>query len=584
MVHGDLASLDAVGQLEAVLSDIAALERRLQEVPLWRPADILLKQAAEARRLIAGMQARLSRRLVVTIVGPSGSGKSTLLNALAGVDELSTTGHERPTTRQPVALSKDIESVRQVLGPLVDQGLQVRTSPAAESLEHLVLVDTPDTDSTARDAHLAVLLRAIELSDVLICMFDAQNPKRRDHADFMAPLVRHFHGASLVAVLNKCDRLDAGELTGGILPDFESYLQSAWEFRPGEVLLVSARRHLQQPGWDSQAVPLHALDQFDRLRELVFAAFNQPGVGQDKRVANAGRIRDYLAAQALAAAQQDRQVLGIVTQDMRTAEEAALQAAMVTLRADDRRRILGVQVRFYQALAQRWLGPVGWLVAVWSRLTVFGGGLAALLRFGNPISQLWGAISTWRRYKQSRSALEALSDRTRVDTALAAFHKTMLLHWPDIAERLIKARFDPQVRNAPLAENERMAIELETLWSDRLDAEIERRASALSRFSMQFFFNLPTLALMGYVGWLTLAGFLRSDYLSGDFFLHALLTMVIVLLLSFFLLQVVIRLGAGGERIQREAFRHVERALAEQPLASAPELSEQIGRILELNT
>jgi hypothetical protein len=104
MVHGDLAALDGVGQLEAVLGDIAALERRLQSVPLWRPAGILLKQVDEGRRLIAGMQARLSRRLVVTIVGPSGSGKSTLLNALAGVDELSATGHDRPTTRQPIAL------------------------------------------------------------------------------------------------------------------------------------------------------------------------------------------------------------------------------------------------------------------------------------------------------------------------------------------------------------------------------------------------------------------------------------------------------------------------------------------------
>jgi energy-coupling factor transporter ATP-binding protein EcfA2 len=584
MVHGDLAALDGVGQLEAVLGDIAALERRLQSVPLWRPAGILLKQVDEGRRLIAGMQARLSRRLVVTIVGPSGSGKSTLLNALAGVDELSATGHDRPTTRQPIALANDVETVRQLLGPLVDQGLQIRTSPAAEILEHLVLVDTPDTDSMARQTHLAVLLRAIELSDVLICMFDAQNPKRRDHADFMVPLVRHFHGASLVAVLNKCDRLDAGELTTGVLPDFESYLQSAWDPRPEEVLLVSARRHLKQPAWDPQADPLHGLDQFDRLRELVFAAFNQPGFGQDRRVANAGRIRDYLVAQARAAAQQDQPLLARAAQEMKTAEEVALQAAMVTLRADDRRRILGVQVRFYQALAQRWLGPVGWLVAVWARLTVFGSGLAALLRFGNPLGQLWGAISTWRRYKQSRSALEALSDRTRVDTALAAFRKTMLLHWPDIAERLIRARFDPQVRHAPLAENERMAIELETLWSDRLDAEIERRAGALSRFGIQLFFNLPTLVLMGYVGWLTLAGFLLSNYLSGDFFLHALLTMVIVLLLSFFLLQIVVRLGAGGERIQREAFRHVERALAEQPLASSPELSGQIGYILELNS
>ncbi len=582
MLRGDLSALDAVGELEALLDDLAALERRLERVPLWRPAAVLLKQTAEARRLITAMQSRLDRRLVGTIVGPSGSGKSTLLNALAGVDDLSATGHERPTTRTPIALCNDPETVRQVLGPLIDQGIQVRTSAAAENLEHMVLVDTPDTDSTARDAHLEVLLRVIELSDVLICMFDAQNPKRRDHADFMAPLVQHFHGASLVAVLNKCDRLDADELTTSILPDFENYLQNAWESRPAEVLLVSARRHLKKPEWDARAVPLHSLDQFDRLREMIFAGFKQSGFGQDRRVANARRIRDYLLERTRAAAHQDREMLSAAAQRIKSAEQEALQAAMATLQVDDRRQVLGVQVRFYQALSQRWIGPVGWLVAVWARLTVFGSGLAALLRFGNPVGQIWGAISTWQRYRKSRSALEALSDRTHVDTALGAFRRTLLIHWPAIAEDLISARFDPLVRSAPVDGNERMAIQLETLWTDRLDAEIERRAGTLSRLGLQLLFNLPVVGLMGYVGWLTLAGFFQSRYLSGDFFLHALLTIVIILLLFFFLLQVLVRLSAGGGRIQRHAFQQVERALAEQPLVSAPEVSEQVRLVMEL--
>ncbi len=581
MMRGELAALDAVGEIEAVLNDVAALERRLAEVPLWRPAAVLLKQAAEARRLIADMQSRPDKRLVVTIVGPSGAGKSTLLNALAGVDDLSATGHERPTTRSPIALSNDPESVREVLGPLVDQGLQVRVSAAARNLEHLVLVDTPDTDSTAREAHLQILLRAIDLSDVLICMFDAQNPKRRDHADFMAPLVRRFHGASLVAVLNKCDRIDADELTATILPDFEEYLRNAWQPQPSEVLLISARRHLQQPGWDSQAVPLHGLDQFERLREMVFAAFKRPGFVQDRRIANARRIRDYLLEKTRAAARQDREMLAAAAQKMKSAEQAALQSAMAVLQTDDRRQVLGVQVRFYQALAQRWLGPVGWLVAIWARLTVFGSGLAALLRLGNPVAQIWGAVSTWQRYRRSRSALEALGDRTRVDTALSVFRKSLLVHWPDIAEALIRARFDPEVRKAPLAENERMASELETIWIDRLDAEIERRAAGLSRVGLQLLFNLPVVVLMAYVGWLTLAGFFESRYLSADFFLHALLTIVIVMMLLFFLLQVLIRLSAGGGRIQRQAFQQVERTLAEQPLTSAPQLSEQVQRVMD---
>ena len=42
-------------------------------------------------------------------------------------------------------------------------------------------------------------------------------------------------------------------------------------------------------------------------------------------------------------------------------------------------------------------------------------GLAALMRFGNPLRQLWGLVSSWRRYKESRSALEMLNDPSRAD-------------------------------------------------------------------------------------------------------------------------------------------------------------------------
>ena len=52
-----------------------------------------------------------------------------------------------------------------------------------------LLVDTPDTDSVASPAHHQLLHQVVARSDVLICVFDAQNPKRRDHIDFMAPLV-----------------------------------------------------------------------------------------------------------------------------------------------------------------------------------------------------------------------------------------------------------------------------------------------------------------------------------------------------------------------------------------------------------
>jgi GTPase SAR1 family protein len=582
MVDRQLAALQTVGLIAAEQNALEKLDKQLGQIPLWQPAAVLHRQVVEGRRLIDRIQSRLDRRLVVTLIGPSGAGKSTLLNALAGVDDLSPMGIQRPTTQSPMVLSNDPAAVAQLLEGIAGPDIRVQASPKAETLDHAILVDTPDTDSLAREDHLKVILPLVERSDVLLCVFDAQNPKRRDHADFMAPLVRRFHGASLIVVVNKCDRLEADELTRVVGPDFEKYLQGAWETQPEVILLISARSHLRDPRWDPQAGPRHALDQFDQLRTLVQATFGQAGFGQDRRVANARRIREFIETQAFQAARQDRISLQQAQSKLAAAGRKAMQQALSGLRRDNRRQLFGVNVRLYQALAQRWLGPVGWLVAIWSRLVVFGSGLAALVRFGNPIHQIWGLISSWRRFKESRQALKALEGDTQVDLALQAFQKVVLLQWPDIAELLISGRFGPDVRRLDLAENRQVSQDLETLWADRLEEQIQAVAKSLSHYLLQLLFNLPSLLLMAYVGWLTLQDFFRHQYLTSDFFLHALLTLALVLLLSFFLLQALVRLAIGRERIQRRAFTLVEQALEGHPLSMSRTVDRQIDEVLAL--
>lgn len=582
MIAHQLSTLQAVGELEAVTRDLTVLQARLEGLELWQPAHGLARQAQEVRNMMAAMQARIDQRLVVTLIGPSGAGKSTLLNALAGVDNLSAMGLQRPTTRRLVVLANDPEAGRRLLDSADSDQVLVHSSPAAEALAHLILVDTPDTDTTQRDSHLELLEKVVERSDVLLCVFDAQNPKRRDHADFMAPLVQRFNGASLVAVLNKCDRLDADELQEIIVPDFKVYLQQAWPMQPQALFLISARRHLQKPQWDSQAGPRHALDQFQALRELIFATFNQAGFGPDRRVANARQLLTFVRQQVGQEAGRDRPVLLEARQKIAAAEQAALARALEQLRADDSRQILGVNVRLYQALAQRWLGPVGWLVMIWSRLTIFGSGLAALVRFGNPLAQIWGLVSSWRKFKESRDALAALTDHSRVDKSLQAFGREWRIHWPDIGELLVKGRFDPTVRRLNVDDQEQMGRQLDQLWSETLDTEIQRSASGLSRPLLQLVFNLPSLGLFLYVGWLTMVGFFTEKYLSTDFFLHALLTMIIVLLLSFFVLQVVVRLATGRDRIQRLVFLAVEKTLADHPPLFGRSVADQAGRVVDL--
>jgi len=222
------ATLKALGKIEGFKNDLNMLRSTMADLSLWLPATRLTKQCDEAIRMIDGIAERFERKLVVTIVGPCGAGKSTLLNALAGIDDLSPTGHQRPTTGHVIVFSSDERDAAQLFANLGSDSVEVKSSPAAALLEHVIIIDTPDTDSMAYQKHTPLVREAIMRSDMLICVFDSENPKRKDHVDFLAPFIRKFNGGSLVSVMNKCDRLDEPELKNRILPDFSAYIQAAW--------------------------------------------------------------------------------------------------------------------------------------------------------------------------------------------------------------------------------------------------------------------------------------------------------------------------------------------------------------------
>ena len=143
-----ISSVKALGQVESIKDEIERIELALESVPLWRPASALKKQCGEVSRMIDDLRERFEKKLVVTLVGPSGSGKSTLLNALAGTDDLSEAGTRRPTTRHLVVLSAAREDAEQLRREIGGENVDVQTERVPASIENIMLVDTPDTDST----------------------------------------------------------------------------------------------------------------------------------------------------------------------------------------------------------------------------------------------------------------------------------------------------------------------------------------------------------------------------------------------------------------------------------------------------
>ena len=584
MMDAQMARLRAMGELETVRTDIQGLSETLEGLSLWRPAVGMRKACDESLLMLDRLVERFDRKLVVTLVGPSGSGKSTLLNALAGEDHLSPSGHRRPTTENVVAFCRQSADAGQLVDQLGSENIRIRISQGAEALENVILIDTPDTDSTHQDRHIPIIHKAITLSDVLVCVFDGENPKRRDHTDFLAPYVRLFSGESLVVAVNKCDRLAESELTDTIMPEFAGYIRQAWSAEPAAILCVSARSHLRDPGWDPEAVPKHDRNQFDQLRQLIAGTFNRSGFSVDRRLENARSLRDYLQQTVRSEAEKERTRLNEAIGRMAASEDQAMQQAVAAFRGDGNALMPGINVRLYQQLAQRWLGPVGWLVAIWTRILVFGTGIASLLRFGNPVRQIAGAVSAVRHFADSKKDMDAADRGSGAGMALHRYDSAIARGWPDIAEALIKARFAPSVREAHHAPGygEEIGERLSQIWNDALEIELAQAGRRLSGGLLQLIFNLPVLGVLGYAGWLTAENFFSGSILSGDFFLHAFWTIALVLLLSFFLLQGVIRLAAGKERLLERIFSRVREAVDGQRSLSENPVWRQANTILGL--
>jgi GTPase SAR1 family protein len=573
LLEHQTAALKAVGRIEGLSAEIELLKDRLAAVPLWRPAAGLVRQCDEALGMVRRISIRLERSLVVTVIGPSGSGKSTLVNALAGGGDVSPAGRRRPTTGRLMVLGAGGEDAVELTRDLGGDSVEIKAAPAQGWPAGLCLIDTPDTDSTAFPQHRVALERVIAQSDVLVCVFDAENPKRRDHADFLAPFVQHFDGESLVAVLNKCDRLDADELKTRILPDFRDYIRSAWKGAVDRVLCLSARRHIHEPAWDPSAPPRHDFDQFEELRDRVLGPVGRGRLVIDRRVGNARQLHAVVLEETGRELAADRETLRAARQTLGRLQTDAMTAAAAALRDHGSMGTGSLGAAVYQRLCMRWIGPVGWMLAVWTRLVAIGSSIAAMLRLGRSSD----AAVSGRRSDRSGSA-------GAVAAALRQFRLAMVGGWPEVADQLVRGRFDATVRNldTAAASAARFEEQLASLWDRAIDQEVNGVTRRLGGVWLQTLINAPVLGILGYIGWVTMQTFFSADYLSGDYFLHAFWVIAIALMLSFVALQAIVRMTASPERIMKRAFDRLQNEVADMDGLAGHPLPTQLEAILHL--
>ena len=542
---------------------IAALGKQLDAMPHWMPAIGLREYVTRVEKLLADAKERLEAKPVVAIVGPNGSGKSTLANALVGMDDLARVGNDRPTTRGAAVITRTVDDARQLQDQIPHA--QVGIFPCASTLlPDAIVVDTPDTNSGECMVHRPLVERILGLTDVMICVFQARNPKERDNILALADWVNAFPGEHVYLVLNHCDRIPESELKSSVLPDFLEHISRSWSRKFDKVFCISARDGLQNPEWTENEKPLHKDNQLSLLRD----GLRDLGGGAlfvDQRLARARHLREVAVDVARKTAQQHANDLPAVREEIGKLEKDIASEIVETVSHRMGEDSGGVTALLCGALAQRWGGPVGLFLGLWRRLVDFWTPLS-LVRLVNPLMLPFLLLRALRVLKNPEKYENEFEKRLTGITSQADCVSAKIVaarEWPQLAEKLIARGFDPVVREISIG------VDLEPLdglsqqvWSESVRKAIDAIADRLSRSWLQWLLNAPAiLGLVAAAGAFIVWPAIYKSPLPRDFYLHCIGLLLLLWLLPSWLLQFIALRSRA--HVPHMALNHAKKAAQE---------------------
>jgi hypothetical protein len=212
--------------MDRATEPVSAQRNRSLEEHLEQENPLLLQVLANFRKLdklgrrmaLLGQDDSYTQRVswwpVISVLGTFSSGKSTFLNTYLG-EHLQLTGNQAVDDRftaicysaegevrtLPGAaldadprfpfyrISQEIEEVSRGEGARIDSYLQLKTCPS-ERLKRKIFLDSPGFDADRqRTATLRITDRIIDLSDLVLVMFDARRPEPGAMRDTLAHLV-----------------------------------------------------------------------------------------------------------------------------------------------------------------------------------------------------------------------------------------------------------------------------------------------------------------------------------------------------------------------------------------------------------